>query len=437
MGRIILSAGHDLRDPGAVALGTTEAKEMMLTRNEIIKEFESRGVEYLSVPDTLSLRDTIRWINANALPGDVAIDLHGNAFNGSARGAEIYYIHGNQTRKRDAERILNTLIQEVPELPKRRVRPDTHSQHLRGLAFCRQVSVASVLIELCFIDNPDDLKLLQTYRPRFAKGLAKGLITWSGQTPRNPEFPVINIRIKNYDYKEKAILVNGNAYIPADLVELLGINLAQAQDVRQIIYGNIVYIKAVDVQQFDICVKWDSETKTVILDLIPRTELENADQIMGLGNATEEQLKTFLEQHNPESLQQFPNLPKLYIEQATEEGINHDIAFCQMCLETNYLRFGGLIKAEQNNFCSLGAAETSIFGAAFADVETGIKAHIQHLKAYGSTDMIKNAPVVDPRFDLVPRGVASSIYDLGRRWNPDPEYGNKIMAILRSLYQVY
>ncbi|NEP51491.1 MAG: cell wall hydrolase, partial [Moorea sp. SIO3C2] len=33
MARIIISAGHSLKDPGVVALGTTESREMILTRN--------------------------------------------------------------------------------------------------------------------------------------------------------------------------------------------------------------------------------------------------------------------------------------------------------------------------------------------------------------------------------------------------------------------
>ena len=71
MARIIISAGHDLKDPGVVALGTTESREMILTRNEIVKELELRGVDCIVVPDSLSRRDTIRWINANAVPGEI------------------------------------------------------------------------------------------------------------------------------------------------------------------------------------------------------------------------------------------------------------------------------------------------------------------------------------------------------------------------------
>ena len=36
------------------------------------------------------------------------------------------------------------------------------------------------------------------------------------------------------------------------------------------------------------------------------------------------------------------------------KGSNSDVAFAQMCLETGFLRFGGLVTMDMNNFCGLG-----------------------------------------------------------------------------------
>lgn len=439
MGRIFISAGHGHGDPGGIALGTTEAREMILTRDLLVRELKSRGVEYLSVPDHLDLRQTIRWINTHSLPGDVAVEIHGNKFNGSVRGAEVYYIYGNSERRRDAESLLNNLLAELPELPSRGARPDSRSQHKSGLGFCRQIAIASLLMEVCFIDNRQDLSLLQNSRDKFARGLAKGLIEWSGQRakPPAPKYPVINIRIEGEDYPERGILVTGNSFIPNDLVEVLGVAVNDEPDVRQIDYGGIVYVKAVDLQKHNVAVSWDNPSRSVVLNLIPRTPLEDADQIMSMGNATESQLMNFLVQRNNQAGNDFPDIAKIYLDEAQKEGVNYDVAFAQMCLATNYLRFGGWIKPEQNNFCGLGDAQGSPEGATFPDVRTGVKAHIEHLKAYASTEMIKHQPIVDPRFDYVPRGVAPSVYDLARRWSSDPDYGERIMTILKRLYEVF
>lgn len=441
MGRIFISAGHYLSDPGAVAFGTTEAKEMMLTRDLIVQELKAQGVEFFSVPDDLSLAGTIQWINARARRGDVALEIHGNAFNGNSRGTEAFFVAQNEQRKKDAELLLRALLAEVPELNlpgrplSRGAKPDTMTAAGR-LGFCRNIAIASILIELCFVDNREDLSLLQNKRDRFAKGIAKGLIEWSGQKGQAPpdvtSYPAINIRIRNDEYDEKGILVNGNSFIPIDLVEQLEISVVNNPEVRQIRYGGIVYVKAVDLQPFNVSVGWDSATRTVILN----KKNVISEEIMGFGNASEVQMNTFLESTNEEAAEKLSLLAKLYIEEARSEGVNYDIAFCQMCLETAFLRFGGQVKPEQNNFCGLGAVDGGAAGASFPDIRTGVKAHIQHLKAYASTAPIRQLPIVDPRFNLVRRGIAPSVRDLAGRWASDREYGNKIMALVRRLHGI-
>jgi hypothetical protein len=64
----------------------------------------------------------------------------------------------------------------------------------------------------------------------------------------------------------------------------------------------------------------------------------------------------------------------------------------------------------------------------------GVRAQIQHLKAYASTEPILQ-DIVDPRFRFVTRGVAPLIAQLGGRWDADLQYGPRIMAILRRLYE--
>lgn len=449
MGRIFLSAGHDLIDPGAVAFGTTESKEMMLTRDLVAKELEAQGAAFLSIPDNLNLRQTIQWINSQARTGDVAVELHGNAANGRARGTEAFFVDGNTKRKQDAELLLKALLEEVPELHlqgkslSRGSKSDTLSVHGR-LAFCRQLSVPSILIELCFVDNRQDLELLQAKRDRFAKGLAQGLMKWSQQVPKEapiespttPDFPQINIRLKEHKYSEKGIIVNGNSFIPIDLVEQIGVQITNNLEVRQIRHGGIVYVKAVDLQPFNVAIGWDATTKTVILNTVTRNQLELSEQIIGFGKASEEQMKNFLQNNNEGMLARYLSLPKLYIEEAEIEGVNYDIAFCQMCLETGFLRFGGQVQPEQNNFCGLGALDGGAAGASFPDPRTGVKAHIEHLKAYASTHPIKRMPIVDPRFHLVGRGSAASVHDLAGRWASDRDYGKKIMALMRRLHTV-
>ncbi|MEI7980726.1 MAG: glucosaminidase domain-containing protein, partial [Bacteroidota bacterium] len=127
-------------------------------------------------------------------------------------------------------------------------------------------------------------------------------------------------------------------------------------------------------------------------------------------------------------------LVKTYIIECRIEGVNHDVAFCQMCLETGFLRFTGSVSRYQNNFCGLGAINAYTAGDWFGSLEEGVRAHIQHLKAYASVDRIVS-PVVDHRFGRVQRGTVFTIYDLSGTWAADPEYGSKIDYLLQKLYQ--
>ena len=86
--------------------------------------------------------------------------------------------------------------------------------------------------------------------------------------------------------------------------------------------------------------------------------------------------------------------------------------------ETAWLKFGGDVKIEQNNFAGLGTTGGGVAGASFTTVREGIRAQIQHLKAYGSKDALKNE-CVDPRFSLVTRGSAPYVEWLGLKENPN------------------
>jgi hypothetical protein len=121
-------------------------------------------------------------------------------------------------------------------------------------------------------------------------------------------------------------------------------------------------------------------------------------------------------------------LAKLYISEGDIEGIRGDVAFCQSCVETGYWKFGNDVKAAQNNFAGIGATGGGVAGAVFPTAQIGVRAQIQHLKAYANKDALKQ-PTVDPRFALVTRGVAPNWENLGGRWAADTTYGAKILAV--------
>lgn len=446
MGRIFISAGHGGmeqggRDLGSMVGNTTEAQEMILLRDLVVPELRSRGFEVFSVPDDLSSVQTIQWINVRSRPGDVALEIHCSAFsNPDVRGATAFYIANNTERKNHAELLLLALVRRLPQLPNRGAKPDT-STGIGRIAFCRDSTLPSILLEVGFLSNPDDRSLLQNRRRDMALGIADGLAAWSravsGNQPTNGSditYLSVNININNQTYEEQGILINSNAYIPIDLVDRLGIDLTTASNVRRVQYRGVVYVKAIELRDYNISVNWDNSTRTVILRSILPICPGQIDKIMGHGNTSEVQLMMFLKANNENALAQFPDLPKLYREEATIEGVNYDIAFSQMCVETNFLRFGGDLKPSQNNFGGLGGVGGGNEPATFSSARLGVRAHVQQLKAYASLEPLVQDQV-SPRFRFVTRGIAPLVGQLSGRWSADLNYGDRIMAVVKRLYE--
>jgi hypothetical protein len=157
---------------------------------------------------------------------------------------------------------------------------------------------------------------------------------------------------------------------------------------------------------------------------------------MGQGLIKQEDLAAFLLANNAAIKPDFvKDLAGYYIKEAVAEGVNHDVAFSQMCLETGYLRFGNLVTPDMNNFCGLGSIGPGQPGERFPNPQTGVRAHIQHLKGYATEEPLRQE-LVDPRYKWVKKGSAPDIHGLTGKWAADPNYDGKISGILVRLYDM-
>lgn len=107
---------------------------------------------------------------------------------------------------------------------------------------------------------------------------------------------------------------------------------------------------------------------------------------------------------------------QIVYEEAQAEGVRAEVVFAQCMLETGFLKYGGDVLPNQYNFAGIGATG-AVHGASFANVRIGVRAHVQHLKAYASLDGLTQQ-CVDPRFNLVARGCAQYVEWLGMKENP-------------------
>jgi hypothetical protein len=168
--------------------------------------------------------------------------------------------------------------------------------------------------------------------------------------------------------------------------------------------------------------------------VIPPVIPPPAGNIMGRGRLPADKLAQFIFQNNSDINFDYARiLAGFYIDEAVFEGINHDMAFAQMCLETGFLKYGGLVQPDWYNFCGLGAVGPEQPGEIFPDPLTGVRAHIQHLKAYATEEPLKGA-LVDPRYKWVRKGSSPNIDELSGTWAADKSYSSKIYSILQRMY---
>jgi len=130
-------------------------------------------------------------------------------------------------------------------------------------------------------------------------------------------------------------------------------------------------------------------------------------------------------------------LAQYFVDEGAAEGVTGDVAFMQSVVETAWFRFSGSVPASANNFAGIGATDTNPSPATFPDARTGVRAQIQHLRAYADPGALTctvpplHNPCVDPRFDLVvPKGKAPTWNQMGNgNWATASTYASSILSL--------
>lgn len=130
---------------------------------------------------------------------------------------------------------------------------------------------------------------------------------------------------------------------------------------------------------------------------------------------------------------------QMYYDEAAAEGVRPEVAFAQTMKETGFLQYGGDASIEQFNFAGLGTTGNGVPGNSYPDVQTGIRAQIQHLKAYATSDAL-NQECVDDRYEYVKKGSAPYVQWLGQQENPEglgwatgDDYGYDIVGMIEAM----
>ena len=181
--KIAIDAGHGKDgDPGAI--GPYGAKEADITQALAVQlgnYILALGQEAFLCDG--SLYSSERAVQAKDQGCDILISLHCNAGSTQARGIEAWFAHGNPDGQALAQKLLSVLIAETGAVSRgvkddADWRPASDPQWIGGMGVLRYFPGPAVLLELLFISNPVEEKLLSSpdFQQKCAHAIACGVL---------------------------------------------------------------------------------------------------------------------------------------------------------------------------------------------------------------------------------------------------------------------
>jgi N-acetylmuramoyl-L-alanine amidase len=149
---LFISAGHHLKDSGAVGSGTQENLQTIIFRDKVVAILRARGLKVITDDDHETLGEYLAKIKTG--DGSVVCEYHFDAANGTAFGSTaLVGIDADKNDKSMAKELVD-ITASIIGTKNRGVISESES-HRGRLGLMRETGIVA-LIELCFIDNSTD-----------------------------------------------------------------------------------------------------------------------------------------------------------------------------------------------------------------------------------------------------------------------------------------
>lgn len=169
--RVFINPGHDIDlDSGAVNpnYGTRECDVARNAGKMLARYLQTAGCEVRTLQsDDLGLVCE----TSNEWGADIFVSLHCNAFNTVARGTETLYksYNGQQLAQLIQDQIINSINTVDRGIKKR-----------DDLWVLNGTDAVAVLVEMAFIDNDEDLEILNNDLDTIVRAIARGVTDFGG-----------------------------------------------------------------------------------------------------------------------------------------------------------------------------------------------------------------------------------------------------------------
>jgi N-acetylmuramoyl-L-alanine amidase len=176
MRTLFLSAGHGGIDVGAVGNGYTEADLTIELRDLINKHLLKLGIKAITDDNKNALAQTIRFFQNKVTKDCILVDIHWNSFNNTSTGAEVLIPAKPSQLEVKIATDLSKVISSTLSITNRGVK--TELQSARGRLGWMRLTGENILIETCFISNPNDMKSYQSNKEKLAESIANVLANY-------------------------------------------------------------------------------------------------------------------------------------------------------------------------------------------------------------------------------------------------------------------
>ena len=246
--KVFIGVGHGGKDSGAVANGLRESDINLNTALACADELIRHGLEVKlsrSTDEDDPVTEEVK--ECNAFDADIAIDIHTNA--GGGDGFEVYHHSGGHNSKRLAE-FVEKAARELNNSRglKTRLSENTGKDYY---AFIRDTNPPAIIVECAFIDNKEDVKVVDTVEEQKAFGVAyaKGILEYFG--------------IEYKEGKDTNVAIKNKLVLTIDKKEYTINGQVKKADVAPFIQDGRAQVSIALLREFGFTVEWNEGRKEV------------------------------------------------------------------------------------------------------------------------------------------------------------------------------
>jgi N-acetylmuramoyl-L-alanine amidase len=186
--KIGVRAGHNCPpgDTGAIGNGVREDDVVKAVSTKFIQLLDADGFNVINCnpasANTVNSSLLQGVTRANEASVGLFVSIHANSFKqATAKGVEVYYFEGNSEGELLAKLISNNLALQL----------ETTNRGAKTANFyeLRATNCTAVLIELGFLSNPKEAKLLEESTDKMAETIFKSLKAWNNGTANYKVIP--------------------------------------------------------------------------------------------------------------------------------------------------------------------------------------------------------------------------------------------------------